>query len=186
MSKNKKYLDLCKKKKCFDLAGFETEKFNNYPYKKPSSYFNFFWNKYENFKTKYKINNKEAINNSYNGDALEIILAHLFDREGFKIEKMDEEIKNVKYVKPDFLIKGNNKSKFFISAKVSIRERWKQADWEATKFKKKYPSARCILIMNDEREYLGLKSKINDLFIDDVVLASSADLDDLIKSIKKA
>ena len=146
----------------------------------------FFWNKYENFKTKYKINNKEAINNSYNGDALEIILAHLFDREGFKIEKMDEEIKNVKYVKPDFLIKGNNKSKFFISAKVSIRERWKQADWEATKFKKKYPSARCILIMNDEREYLGLKSKINDLFIDDVVLASSADLDDLIKSIKKA
>ena len=53
--------------------------------------------------------------------ALEIILAYLFTREEIQIEKMDENLNDVKYVKPDFLLKSSDNQKCFISAKVSIR-----------------------------------------------------------------
>ena len=92
--------------------------------------------------------------------------------------------KDVKYVKPDFLLKSLNNQKCFISAKVSISERWKQADLEAIKYIKNYPNAICVLIMNDNKEYKGIKSKIKDLDLDDVILANSNDLNNLITSIK--
>ena len=38
--------------------------------------------------------------------------------------------------------------------------------------------------MNDKKEYKGIKSKIEDLDLDDVILASSSDLNNLIKTIK--
>ena len=86
---NKKFLNQCKLKSCFKSVPFNDKIFKNYKYIKPSQFFNFFWKKYEKFKKRYKqINNKE-INNSYNGQALEIILAYLFTREEIQIEKMD-------------------------------------------------------------------------------------------------
>ena len=57
------------------------------------------------------------INNSYNGSALEIILCYLFTRENINITNMDENI-DVMFVKPDFLLIGNNNKKIFVSAKV--------------------------------------------------------------------
>ena len=38
--------------------------------------------------------------------------------------------------------------------------------------------------MNDKKEYNGIKSKIKDLDLDDVILASSSDLNNLIKTIE--
>ena len=38
--------------------------------------------------------------------------------------------------------------------------------------------------MNDKKEYNGIKSKIKDLDLDDVILASSSDLNNLIKTIR--
>ena len=181
---NEKFLKQCKLKSCFLSVPFKDYIFKKHKYEKPSQFFNYFWIKYVKFKKKYKKKRGKEINNSYNGQALEIILAYLFTREEIKIEKMDEEIKDVKYVKPDFLLKSLNNQKCFISAKVSIRERWKQADWEAIKYKKKYPNAICVLIMNDNKEYKGIKSKIKDLDLDDVILANSNDLNNLITSIK--
>lgn len=184
MVNNDKYLKLCKLKSCYLKVPFNDKVFKKYKYKHPSQFFNTFWKKYEKFKINYKKIEGKEINNSYNGQALEIILAYLFTREKIQIEKMDEILNDVKYVKPDFLLKCSNNKKFFISAKVSIRERWKQADWEAIKYKEHYPSAKCILIMNDNQEYKGLKSKIEDLYLDDIILASSSDLNNFIKTIK--
>lgn len=113
---------------------------------------------------------------------MEIILTFLFTREKIKIEKMDEEI-DIKYVKPDFILRGNKK-KFFISSKVSIRERWKQADWEAIKYKKKYSNDLCILLMNNKSEYKSILEKISFLSLDKVYLANSNDLNKMIKLIK--
>ena len=182
---NKRFLLTCQKDKCFSLVPFTDKEFKNFKYEKPSQFFNHFWNKYERFKDKFKKNNaQKAINNRYNGSALEIILAYLFTRENIKITNMDENI-DVMFVKPDFLLIGNNKKKIFVSAKVSIRERWKQADWESIKYKKKYPDAVCILIMNDKSEYPGIKKKIQYLHLDKVYLASSNDIDDMINLIKE-
>ena len=79
-----------------------------FEYEKPLDYFNYFWKKYEKFKSDYLKKNKESINNTYNGTAFETILAFLMEREKIKILKMDENIDDVKFVKPDFLL--NNKS----------------------------------------------------------------------------
>jgi hypothetical protein len=182
---NKKFLITCQNDKCFSLVPFKDKEFKNFKYEKPSQFFNHFWNKYEKFKNKFKNNNNQkAINNRYNGSALEIILAYLFTRENIKITNMDENI-DVMFVKPDFLLIGNNNKKIFVSAKVSIRERWKQADWESIKYKEKYPNAVCILIMNDKSEYPGIKRKIQHLHLDKVYLASSNDIDDMINLIKE-
>ena len=70
------------------------------------------------------------------------------------------DIDEVLFVKPDYLLSGTNQIKFFISAKVSIRERWIQADWEAIKYKEKYPNAFCVLIMNDKFEYPAFKNTL--------------------------
>ena len=50
---------------------------------------------------------------------------------------MDENIDDVKFVKPDFLVNNKSGNKIFISLKVSGRERWKQAELESLWFKKK-------------------------------------------------
>tara|TARA_B100000900_G_scaffold269553_1_gene230187 strand:+ start:605 stop:1171 length:567 start_codon:yes stop_codon:yes gene_type:complete len=182
---NKKYLEQCQRKSCFLSVPFKDKELKKHPYKQPSFFFNHFWKKYENFKEKHKSLKGKEINNSFNGQALEIILAYLFSREKIKIDKMDEILNDVKYVKPDFLITSKDKTKYFISAKVSIRERWKQADWEAIKYKEKYPNAKCFLIMNDNKEFNSIKSKIKDLDLDDVLLANSKDINNLINLIKK-
>jgi len=73
---------------------------------------------------------------------------------------MDEHVENVKLVKPDFII--NSKiSNFFLSLKTSVRERWKQADYEALKYKIVYPKSKCILIVNNEKDSLHIRGKIN-------------------------
>ena len=182
---NEKFLKQCQLTKCFSLVPFKDKNFIKFKYEKPSQFFSHFWSKYEKFKKKYKKNKGKEINNTYNGQALEIILAYLFTRENIQIEKMDEEIDEVFFVKPDFLLTGTNQIKFFISANVSIRERWKQADWEAIKYKEKYPNAFCVLIMNDKFEYPAIKSKIKHLDLDEVYLANSNDINQMINKLKK-
>tara|TARA_B110000971_G_C19966628_1_gene480546 strand:- start:768 stop:1325 length:558 start_codon:yes stop_codon:yes gene_type:complete len=181
---NKKFINLCADRSVFSLVPFSEKKFFEYDYKDPLDFFIFFWSQYEKFKLKYKRENTHEINNSYNGSALEIILAFLFTRENIIIEKMDEEI-DIQYVKPDFLLNSKSNKKIFISAKVSIRERWKQADWEALKYKEKYNNSMCILLMNNEKEYQSILNKLKFLSIDKVVLANSDDINKLIELIKK-
>ena len=182
---NEKFLKQCKLKSCFLSVPFKDYIFKKHKYEKPSQFFNYFWSKYEKFKKKYKKKGGKEINNSYNGQALEIILAYLFTRENIKIEKMDEELDDVMFVKPDFLLKGDDEKKFFISVKVSIRERWKQADWEAIKYKEKYPNAFCALIINHKQEYLSMKKKIKHLDLDKVYLANSKDMNQIIDKLKE-
>ena len=108
---NEKFLKQCQLTKCFSLVPFKDKNFIKFKYEKPSLFFSHFWSKYEKFKKKYKKNKGKEINNTYNGQALEIILAYLFTRENIQIEKMDEEIDEVLFVKPDFLLTGTNQIK---------------------------------------------------------------------------
>ena len=170
---------------CFKIAKFSLKKLMTFKYDEPSDYFIHFWKEYEKFKSKYFKKHNENINNTYNGTAFETIMAFLMEREKVKILKMDETIKNVKFVKPDFLINSMSGNKIFISLKVSGRERWKQAELESLWFKKKYPESTTILLMNHERETAAAKEKIPFLDLDYAFYASSNDLNKLFKIIEK-
>lgn len=182
---NKKYLKRCMQTNCFKIAKFSSKKLMTFKYEEPLDYFNHFWKEYEKFKLKYFKQNKENINNTYNGTAFETIMAFLMEREKVKILKMDETIKDVKFVKPDFLVDNESGNKIFISLKVSGRERWKQAELESLWFKKKYPNSITILLMNHARETTAAKEKIPYLDLDYAFFAGSNDLNQLFKIIKE-
>ena len=168
----------------FSIFSIKESEFKTLKYKNPLFFFLHFWQQYEKFKVEYIEKNKKPPNNQFSGAALGIILTYLFDREGILIDKMDEKINGVPFVKPDFIIKSKSKNLFFISIKVSGRERWKQADWEAIKYKKKYPNASCILLMNHKVELENLKKNLPQLDLDGAYYAGSDDINEMIRLIK--
>ena len=180
---NKKFIDICKKKACFEKAGFNDNLFKNFKYEKPTEFINYFWDLFEKFKINYLNKYREPINNSFPGQAYGIILTYLFTREEIEITYMDEKI-DVKGVKPDFLFIKSEKH-FFLSVKTSGRERWKQAEYESILYKGKYPEACCVLIMHHEKEVKAREKEMQDLSLDDIIYTGSEKFNDLINLIKK-
>ena len=183
-SLNDKFIQKCKISKCFSAIPFVESDLKKFKYKTPLIFFSHFWQQYEDFRKDYIEKNNKPPNNQFSGAALGIILTYLFNREGIKIDSMDETIKEVPFVKPDYIIISKSKKNFFVSIKVSARERWKQADWEAIKYKKKYPDALCILLINDKAEYLNIKKFLPFIDLDYIYYAGSKDINKMIKLIK--
>ena len=181
---NDKFLQKCKSSKCFSAVSFDEFEFETFKYQKPLNFFLYFWKKYENFRSEFINKYEKPPNNQFSGAALGIIITYLFNREGIKIDYMDEVIEEVPFVKPDYIITSKTNKKFFVSIKVSARERWKQADWEAIKYKKKYPDALCILLINDKAEYLNIKKFLPFIDLDYIYYAGSKDINKMIKLIK--
>ena len=84
-------------------------------------------------------------------------------------------------MKPDFVVKKNHN---FVSLKTSLRERWKQADWESIKYKQVYGDSKCYLLTNHQAEYKSLKQKVSKLDIDGVFFSGSSDINLLIDKLK--
>lgn len=145
-------------------------------YSDAKSFFNHFWNIFKAYAS------SKNLNNQVPGDAFEIIFAFILDYEEIEITSMDESIDGLSFVKPDFVVKKNN---CFISCKTSLRERWKQADWESIRFKEVFPDSKCYLLTNHYKEHLSLKQKIPNLSIDQVFYAASEDINNLVKKIKE-
>ncbi len=75
-----------------------------------------------------------------------------------------------------------------LTMKVSLRERYKQADLEGWALKQVYRRANSYLITLSEKEKRRLKEKIDNSEVEgltDVVLASSAEYDDLLDKLAK-
>ena len=71
MSKiNEKYLKRCIQTNCFKIAKFSEKELMTFEYEKPLDYFNYFWKKYEKFKSDYLKKNKESINNNFTTELL--------------------------------------------------------------------------------------------------------------------
>lgn len=180
---NQKFLEKCKNKKCFKEAGFKEDDFKNFEYNKPTEFINHFWDLFEDFKKNYLSQNNKPINNSFPGQAYGIILTYLFDREDIQIKFMDEKI-DIKNIKPDFLfINGDNH--LFLSVKTSGRERWKQAELEATIYKETYPNSNCVLLMHHKVEVEARQKDVPDLKLDSIIYSGSEKFNDLINSIKQ-
>jgi len=172
---NHDFIQKLKSYEVFDKA-FTEQEFLTYRYESTYEYFDHFWRKYELWlqKDKEKYNRKDNYYKGSNGKALEVIITFLITREKILIKYMDENI-GIPYVKPDLILERKDKKLIFLSLKTSLRERWKQADWEAAKFKKKYPSDYCYLLSNNTNEIKNLKKKIKFLDLEEVFSTTKED-----------
>ena len=172
LRQNQRFLKKFKTTKTFQEV-FQNSNISNYQYKDALDFFRYFWNLFESYQAQKKVNNNVP------GRIFEIIIGFILDYENIEIKSHDEAINGVDFAKPDFVIK---KGDAFISCKTSLRERWKQADWESIKYKKKFPNAKCYLITNNYLEFKNLKKHMPKIEIDEIFYADSSDI---IKMINK-
>lgn len=148
-------------------------------YDTPKDYIEKYWQAYQNHPNR---------SNSLNGKIFEYILATLCVRENilpFYLEAKVEFVPNVNY---DLIFYTKERGPICWSIKTSLRERYKQADLEATALKNVHRRALSYLITLEEKEIQRLKEKINNgevIGLDNVILANSPEFDQIIMDLKK-
>ena len=173
MEENDKYKKGLIKGKSIQHVCKSYSELDNFQYSKPQDFVKNFWIPFEERRKTKKLNN------SVSGYAFEIIMLWLFDREGIQISSKSTVLHGVNEVydvKPDLVVDVGKNKKIIISLKTSLRERWKQADWEAMHIKKEL-DAECIIISNNKKELDDVRRKLKDLHLDEAVFASSDELD---------
>ncbi len=152
--------------------------FRQVKYKNPTDYVTTYWNAFKN--------HKES-NNNLNGKIFEYILATLFVREGLLPLYLSAKVAFVPNVIYDLMFYTAERGPICISAKTSLRERYKQADLEAIALKYVHRKALSYLVTLEENEARSVKAKIKSgdvIGLDNVVVATSAEFNDLIKELK--
>ncbi len=147
-------------------------------YDKPSDYIRIYWEAYQK--------HPEG-NNNLNGKIFEYVLATLFVREDILPLYMSAKVAFVPNVIYDLMFYTTERGPICISAKTSLRERYKQADLEAIALKYVHRKALCFLVTLEEKEAKSVKAKIKSgdvIGLDSVVVATSSDFDELIKELK--
>lgn len=148
-------------------------------YRKPSDYINQVWGCYENRPKK---------NSNINGKFFEYLLATLFIREGILPFYLSAKVAFVPNVIYDLMFYTSERGPVCLSAKTSLRERYKQADLEAIALKYVHRKALSYLITLSKREAQGVNQKIKDgkvIGLDNVLVASSSEFDSFVESLKK-
>ncbi|KAF2515446.1 hypothetical protein E0W68_12975 [Flavobacterium salilacus subsp. salilacus] len=148
-------------------------------YNTPSEYISHCWNIY-----------KESgnLSNNQNGKIFEYILATLFIREKMLPVYISAKVAFVPNVIYDLMFYTDERGPICISAKTSLRERYKQADLEAIALKYVHRKALSYLITLEPSEALSVKAKIKSgdvIGLDNVIVATSDEFNDLIKSLKE-
>jgi hypothetical protein len=154
------------------------EDFRKVKYKNPTDYVITYWNAFKN--------HKES-NNNLNGKIFEYILATLFVREGLLPLYLSAKVAFVPNVIYDLMFYTAERGPICISAKTSLRERYKQADLEAIALKYVHRKALSFLVTLEENEARSVKEKIKSgdvIGLDNVVVATNQEFNDLIKELK--
>ncbi|AQU77042.1 hypothetical protein [Priestia megaterium] len=124
-------------------------------------------------------------NNSRNGTILEEILVIALLREGISPIYTQATMAFVPNVIFDILL-YNRKTPICISSKVSLRERWKQADVEAMALKYVHRKAKAYVLTLSENEVRARRSDENSYMgIDEFVLAHTEEFDYLIENLRQ-
>jgi hypothetical protein len=147
-------------------------------YSKPSDYIKKYWSAYEKHPER---------NNNLNGKVFEYILATLFVREGIMPLYLSAKVAFVPNVIYDLMFYTTERGPICISAKTSLRERYKQADLEAIALKYVHRKALSYLVTLEENEAKSVKAKIKSgdvIGLDNVVVATSKDFDELVAELK--
>lgn len=152
--------------------------FRKVNYQKPSDYISAYWDKY--------LHHPER-NNNLNGKLFEYILATLFVRESLLPLYMGAKVAFVPNVNYDLMFHTKENGPICISAKTSLRERYKQADLEAIALKNVHRRAKSHLITLEENEAKSVHGKIlsgDVIGLDSVVVATSKEFDVLVEELK--
>ena len=141
-----------------------------------SEFISVYWNSY--------IKTYES-NPSVNGGVFEPLLVLSLLREGIYPVYTQARLAFVPNVILDIVL-YNRKTPVTISAKTTLRERWKQADLEAMATKYVHREAKCYVLTLSENEVSARRKEENSYMgIDAFVLAHTEEYDNLINEIKK-
>lgn len=141
---------------------------------KPSQFVDFYWTRYQE---------KHPSNNSINGSIFEQILVLSLLRAGITPVYTQTKLAFVPNVILDIVL-YNRRYPVTISAKTSLRERWKQADLEAMATKYIHRDARCYVVSLSESEVNARRHESNSYMgIDKFILANKEEYDDLVKDL---
>ena len=127
-------------------------------------------------------------NKNLNGRIFEFILATLFIRENILPIYMSAKVAFVPNVIYDIMFYTNEHGPICISAKTSLRERYKQADLESIALKYVHRKSLSYLVTLHEKEAKSVQAKIKSgdvIGLDKVVVATNEQFDELITELKE-
>jgi hypothetical protein len=151
-------------------------------YEKSSEYIQIYWQAYEDY---CKVKDGNA---SQNGKMFEYILTTLLIRENLLPFYLSAKVAFVPNVMYDIMLYTTERGPICISAKTSLRERYKQADLEGIALKYVHRRSLSYLVTNNESEANSVKAKIKKgdvIGLDNVIHSFSNEFDDLITSLKQ-
>lgn len=142
---------------------------------KPHEIINFYYEKYQT---------EFPNNNSVNGTIFENLLLIVFTRAGISPIYYQAKMALVPNVDFDMVL-YNRKTPVAISAKTSLRERWKQADIESMALKYVHRKAKCYLLTLSKTEVATRRKEENSYVgIDEFVIANEPEFDTWLEEIK--
>jgi len=142
-------------------------------YSKPSQYVDDIWTQVQ----------KSRMSSTMNGVAFELILACVLIKEDLHPFYMSAEVQFVPNARFDLMFYTHEIGPIVLSAKTSLRERYKQADLESLALRAVYRRSKTFLVTLDENEARGVQSKIHSgdvTSLDRCVVATKPEFDDLI------
>ncbi len=145
----------------------------------PSEYVNYCWDKYQA---------RAETSNALNGYIFEYILATVLIRRKLLPLYMQARAAFVPNVDYDLLLYTDRLGPVALSAKTSLRERYKQADLEAIALKYVHPNAKMYLVTLNSNDVTSVMKEIEDgslTGIDSVVAATTTDFDDLVNKLQE-
>lgn len=148
-------------------------------YSNPKEYVQTYW-------TAYQKSGKQS--NNTNGKIFEYILCTLLIRENLVPYFVSAKIAFVPNVIYDITLFTNETGPISLSAKTSLRERYKQADLEAIALKYVHRKAKSYLLTNNRAEAELRKKNIKSgdiIGLDDVIYSLSDEMNELITYLKR-
>jgi hypothetical protein len=112
------------------------------PYKSASAYTDKLW----------KLLDRDIDDNNSRGSAFEFLIAFTLLRENISPFYYQVAFNNIAWAEYDILIYTEEIGPIVLSCKTSLRERWKQAEFEAQLMKRDFPNSRSFLITMDPKE----------------------------------
>lgn len=121
------------------------------------------------------------------GRVFEYVLAEILKLEAITPFYPQAKLRYIPYAAYDFLL-YDDKSPVVLSAKTSLRERWKQAAFEGLALREKYPLAETYLVTLNADEAVNIQDKITAREapgLEACVHAKSVAFNELIAQLKK-
>lgn len=147
-------------------------------YSSASRYVRDIWDKVQN----------SSMPSTMNGTAFELILACTLIKEKLHPFYMSAEVQFVPNARFDILLYSHEVGPIVLSAKTSLRERYKQADLESLALRAVYRRSKTFLITLDGREAKSVQEKIRSgdvTSLNSCVVATSSEFDELLRNLAK-